>query len=121
MFQRTLKALSLLLAFASLCAGQDTRGTIFGHVVDPQTAPINEARVTVTNTDTNVATVLKTNESGYYDATLLVSGNYQVLVEAPGFNKAMRKDLVLPIGARLQVDLKLEVGGVSETVTVSGG
>lgn len=63
-------ALLPLLCFAALSWGQDTRGTIFGHVVDPQSAPVADARVTVTDTDTNVVTTLKTNESGYYDASL---------------------------------------------------
>jgi len=110
-----------LAVLACSAWGQETRGTIFGHVVDSQASAVAGARVEVINTDTNVATERKTNESGFYDATLLVSGNYQVVVEAAGFSKAIRKGLVLPIGTSLQVDLRLEVGAVSETVTVSGG
>src|SRR5215472_17565083 len=110
-----------LAVLACSAWGQETRGTIFGHVVDSQASAVAGARVEVINTDTNVATERKTNESGFYDATLLVSGNYQVVVEATGFSKAIRKGLVLPIGTSLQVDLRLEVGAVSETVTVSGG
>ena len=117
-----LRPLLVFTLFAASSAwGQDTRGAIFGHVVDPHASAIPDAHVVVTNTDTNVSTELKTNDSGYYDANLLVSGNYQVAVEAAGFSKAIRKGLVLPIGTRLQVDIRLEVGVVSETVTVSGG
>jgi len=118
---RTRLLVALAATIPLVAWGQETRGAIFGRVMDPQAQSIANAQVTVTNTDTNVATGLRTNESGFYDATLLISGNYQVMVEATGFNKAIRKDLVLPIGTRLQVDMRLDVGGVTETVTVSGG
>ncbi len=114
-------ALTTCLLMAVPALGQETRGAIFGRLMDAQSAAISNAKVVVTNTATNVATELKTNEKGFYEADLLVSGNYQVSAEAAGFNKMLRKGLVLPIGTRLQVDLHMEIGAVSDTVTVSGG
>jgi hypothetical protein len=121
MIQAALRMALCAAVLTAMAWGQETRGAISGHVTDPQATAVAGARVVVTNTDTNVSTDLKTNDSGFYEATLLVSGNYQVMVEATGFNKAIRKQLVLPIGTRLQVDMRLEVGAVTETVTVSGG
>src|SRR5689334_3210756 len=98
---------------------QDTRGKISGTVTDPQAAPIVGAAVTVTNTDTNVSTPLSTNESGYYEAPLLIPGGYRVTVEAPGFKKTVRSNLVLAMREEIRADIQLEVGAVSESITIT--
>src|SRR5512138_2033260 len=99
--------------------GQETRGSIFGRVYDPSAAAIAGAAITVKNLDTNVVTELKSNEAGHYEAPLLVPGNYQVAVNTAGFKKSLREGIILPVGSRLEVDFKMELGGVSDTVTVS--
>src|SRR5437870_12405495 len=109
----------LVFVFASamgLC-GQDTRGKISGTITDPQGAQIVGAAVTLTNADTNVSTPLTTNESGYYEAPLLIPGGYRVTVEAPGFKKTVRSNLVLTMREQIRVDIGLEVGAVSESIT----
>ena len=116
--RRDLCLFSALLLFCNAALSQETRGGIFGHLSDSSSAAVAGARVTVTNTDTNVATTLLTNDAGYYDAPLLVTGNYRVTVDAPGFKKAEQPPFPLPVGSRLEVNFKLEVGGVSDTVTV---
>ena len=98
---------------------QDTRGKISGTIIDPQGAQIVGASVTLTNTDTNVSTPLTTNESGYYEAPLLIPGGYRVIVEAPGFKKTVRSNLVLTMREQLRVDIALEVGAVSESITIT--
>lgn len=75
------KLICLLIAAAALACGQETRGTIFGRVLDPQNAAVVGAAVTVTNVDTNAATRLRSNETGYFEANLLIPGNYQVTAE----------------------------------------
>ncbi len=100
--------------------GQETRGMIFGRVVDPSGSPVVNAGVTVRNTGTNIATRLQTNATGYYEANLLLTGAYEVTAEAAGFKKSVRSGIPLSIGARLQVDLQLEIGAVTDSVTVSG-
>ena len=78
----------LLFAYAAILAlplsGQETRGMIFGRVVDPSGSPIANAGVTVRNTATNVATQLQTNSTGYYEANLMLSGAYEVTAESAG-------------------------------------
>src|SRR5262249_463527 len=74
---------------------------------------------TVLNTDTNIATSLSTNETGYYEASLLLPGNYQVTAESTGFRTYIRKGVVLQVSSRVEIDVRLEAGAVSESVTVT--
>ncbi len=91
---------------------------IFGRVLDPQGSPAAGARVVVTDVDTNTSTPLTTNETGYYEASLLLPGNYQVAAEAAGFRRSIRKGIVLPVASRIEINLSLELGAVTESVTV---
>jgi hypothetical protein len=117
-FRVILSMLALLLP-ASPLAGQETRSMIFGRVVDPQSSAVAGAKVVVSNTDTNVAFTLTTNETGYYEANLLIPGNYQVTAEAPGFKKWVRARIELPVSTRLQINVQLELGAITETVSVT--
>jgi hypothetical protein len=111
-----------ILVFALMpyyLAGQDTRGTISGTVNDPQGASIAGAAVQVTNTGTGATAKLVTNASGYYEAPLLLPGGYSVSVESSGFKKFLRSGITLGIGEQLQVNLLLEVGGTTESVTIT--
>ena len=92
---------------------------ISGTVTDPQGAHIVGATVVVTNTGTNVSTQLTTNDEGFYTAPLLLAGQYQVTVEAPGFKKTVRSNLVLTMRDQLRIDLQMEVGGVNESITIT--
>src|SRR5215471_10052367 len=113
----------LLVAFFALgiwgAQAQDIRGTISGTVTDPQGTSIVDAVVVVTNTDTNVSTTLTTNSSGFYEAPLLLAGPYQVTVEARGFKKAVRPNLILAMRGQLKIDMQLEVGSLSDSITIS--
>ena len=91
---------------------------IYGRAIDPQIASIAGASIKVTNTDTNVTVSLRTNETGYYEAALLLPGNYRVTAEAPGFRTSIRQGIALSVGNRVEIDLKLEIGGVADSVTV---
>lgn len=111
-----------LLWIATLLVGmalaQETRSVIHGRVLDPQGTPIPGAKVVVTNTDTNTSSALTTNDTGYYEAPLLLPGAYQVQVEAQGFRTAIRKGIVLTVATRAEVEMRLELGSLSESVTV---
>src|SRR5215469_11426457 len=99
--------------------GQETRSTIFGRVTDPQGAAIVAAAVVITNVDTNVTTTRTTNESGYYEAELLLPGNYGISAEAPGFKKSVQSGVVLPLSTRIEINMSLQLGAASETVQVT--
>jgi hypothetical protein len=111
-------ALFCLFLSPSMAFAQETHGYIGGRVADPSAVPIAGCPVTVTNVDTNASTRVTTNASGYYEANLLPPGNYEVAAKAEGFKQAVRKGIVLVVGARVEIDLKLELGAVSESVSV---
>jgi len=109
---------ALAMASASMYA-QEARGSISGRVTDPSGAIVPSATVTVTNTATNSARRLTTNDTGYYEANLLEPSSYTVSVEAQGFKKSLRSGITLNVSARIEIDMVLEVGGVTETVEVT--
>ncbi len=109
----------LTFLYASVLYGQDTRGMIYGTVVDPSSSAVASAKITVTNTETNVTQRYQTNSTGYYEASLLIAGKYRLTVEATGFKKAVREGVDLPVGSRLQVDFTLQLGDVSESVSIT--
>ena len=75
--------------------------------------------MTITNTATGVSRNLSTNAAGDYNAPNLEPGPYMVTAQAASFKKAQRTGLQLEVAKDIRVDLKLEPGAVSETVTVS--
>ena len=110
-------ALLLSSVIALPASAQETRGNISGTVQDA-TGVIPGATVTVTNVDTKQTQRLTTNSSGYFEAPLLNPGNYQVTVEMPSF-KTMSQTIVLAVGQAVSLNLKLEVGPVTERVDVT--
>lgn len=107
-----------LTAALSIAHAQETRGSITGKVIDPQGAVVPGATVVVTNTETNASSRTVTNQTGYFEVALLVPGPYSVTAEAAGFKRLTRTGLELSIGGRLDIELQLQVGQVSETVEV---
>ena len=105
--------LSAAAAFA-----QDSRGAIAGRVADAQDAGIPHARVTITNVDTSVDTRLETSDRGTYLAPLLIPGNYRIAAECQGFRRFSRGGITVSINDNLQIDIKLEVGEVTQTIDV---
>lgn len=117
---RTLYLIAIILTVASLNANaQDARGTISGVVTEQSGAAVPGAQVVVTNTETNVAQTVTTNESGVYTALYLISGNYRVEVSSPNFKKLQRENVQIRVGDKLTLDLQLEVGSVDATVVVT--
>src|SRR3989441_2614999 len=111
----TLIGLGLIVASAN---AQEFRGSITGRVTDPSGAAVPGAQVTVTNTATNVAASVTTNDAGVSTALYLAPGRYTVAVEKQGFKKLLRT-IEVRVSDKLTLDLPLEVGSVSESVTVT--
>ena len=112
----------IALAF-SLCVlsvfGQQDVGSIAGTVTDSSGAAVPNAAVSITNSETNVLVrKLTTSGEGQYSAPLLPVGRYSIKVEAPSFKAAVRENIVLHVSDALTIDFKLEVGDVTQTVTV---
>src|SRR4051812_7438628 len=98
---------------------QDFRGGVVGKVTDESGAVLPGVTVSATSRDTNVNSTVVTNESGAYTLLYLTPGPYRVSAELQGFKKVQRDNVDVRVGDRLEIDFKLEVGGVTEVVTVS--
>jgi len=110
---------SFSLLFASSAFAQSTTGMILGTVYDSSGASVAGATVTITNSDQNVVVrSLTTDESGQFVAPQLPVGRYSVSAELKGFKKVVRTGLVLNVSDKLGVNLTLEAGAVTDTVTV---
>ncbi len=97
---------------------QETRGNING-VVQDQGGVIPGAMVRVTNTNTSQTQQLVTNASGYFEALLLNPGTYAVRVELQGFKTLTQIGISLAVGQTLSLSLKLDVGQISEEISVT--
>ena len=98
--------------------GQQDSGTILGTIRDAQDAVVTSAEVTIQNVDTGVAKKTRVTSTGQYSVPFLVPGNYSVTASAPGFKKTVRTGIRLRVADQLVIDVKVEVGAVSESVTV---
>jgi hypothetical protein len=124
----TTKKLRLIAGFvlAAICMlvpamvqAQELRGKITGRVTDASGAVIPGATVKVTDVARSVTTTLTTNEEGLFDAPYLLPGTYQVAVEIPGFKKALEDNVQVAINDTRVLNIKLDVGTVTETVSVT--
>ena len=111
--------MGIVVVGAGLAAAQDFRGTIEGTVTDSTGGVLPGVTVTVTNTATAVQQDVVTDESGRYRVLYLNPGSYSVAAELSGFKKFVRIDNEVRVGDVIRVDVVLEAGGVSETVSVT--
>jgi hypothetical protein len=113
---------SILIVYLPLhfAIGQDVRGSLKGSVSDPADSVVPGATVSLTNVDTNVTTQVTTNAEGLYSFTYLSPGKYSLKVEAPNYKTLIRDNFEIHVQDQLTLDLKLEVGQVSEVVNVTG-
>lgn len=111
----------ICLVFSAFCFayGQQTTGTMVGAVTDSSGSSVATATVEVTNTATNAKRVVRTDATGYYSVVFLPSGRYSVTASATGFNQSKANDVSLDVGQTARLDFRLEVGDVSQTVTVA--
>lgn len=115
----------LVAAFAFLCLvaenahAQAVSGSITGFVTDQSGATIPNANISVTNTNTGVVTKLSTDAAGLYNATRIPPGTYSVAVEAPGFKRAVQENITVQVDATQRIDIKLELGEITQQVTVT--
>ncbi len=120
-FGLRLTVLALALAAAAgLALAQESRAVVTGRVLDPQGAVIPGARVEAKNLETNVVTAVSTNESGIYVTPPLNPGRYSLTISASGFRTLVQSEVELRAADRRQIDFTLQLGAISETVTVTG-
>src|SRR5258708_4065617 len=107
------------LFLASSSGWAQVTAAISGKVEDSSGAAVGGAMVTVKNVETGVTRTVTTDETGTYRALSLPVGQQEVRAEKAGFRAAVRTGINLVVGQEAVVDLKLDVGQVSQEVTVS--
>ncbi len=110
---------ALLLGLALRASAQVTTANVVGTVTDNTGAVLANAKVTVTNTGTNNARTVTTDDSGAYTVNLLSIGIYSVKVEATGSKGFAVTGITLVGGDRTRVDAKMEIGATTETVNIT--
>ena len=117
--RRWVSLFALVLALPVAARAQVTSADIVGRVTDATGAVLPGATVTIENVGTHEIRTLPTNASGEYVFTLLPIGAYTVKIELQGFG-TQNSRVPLSAGDRARVDAKLQLGAVTEQITVTG-
>src|SRR6185369_8675616 len=112
--------LTVLLLATVPVFGQTTRGSLAGVVTDPKEAAIVGATVVLKNSATGEDYKATTNAQGAFQFPSLSPGKYSATVEAPGFKRTEVTEITIEVSQPAKVDISLEVGAVTEQVTVTG-
>jgi hypothetical protein len=108
----------LLIMIPFVSRGQAVSGTILGSVQDSSGAPVPGAPVTIVNSETGLTRTAATDSAGEYAVPSLPPGTYSASATVKGFKKVSLSGIRLNVDQKARVDLKLEVGDVSESVQV---
>jgi hypothetical protein len=109
----------LLLFSAAGLRAQTTNGSIQGTVTDPSGAPVGGANVTGRNLNTGLSVATVTSDAGLYSLANMPPGRYSVTVDGPNMKSYVREGVTVQTGSTVALDIQMQLGGVSENVTVS--
>jgi hypothetical protein len=110
---------ALLFCFDGTLSAQQVFGSIVGAVTDPSGGALNGAKVTITDTQKGTKFEVETNESGNYTKGQLIPGQYQVTIEAAGFQKTVSNPITVQVDAVARFDVAMQVGNVTQEVEVT--
>ncbi|HLJ86898.1 MAG TPA: TonB-dependent receptor [Candidatus Angelobacter sp.] len=111
--------LPTLLALAAGLHAQTSTAALTGTIHDASNALVSKAVVTLANPETGVSRSAESDGQGRYNFSNVEPGRYELRVEHAGFRKTVQKDVVLAVGGSASLDLVLQVGAVTESVTVT--
>jgi len=117
--RRASLAATFLMAAAIAAFGQTPTGRINGAVTDPSGAVVPAAQVEAVNAATGTRTTGVSNESGIYQLNFLNPGRYDLTATAGGFRKYVRRDVIVETGGVMTIDVTMQLGEATESVTVS--
>jgi hypothetical protein len=110
----------VILFLCSLAAyGQGDRGTLTGTVSDPAGAVVANVALNVRNVETGADYQTASTDTGNYTLPQLPAGTYELTATASGFKKFVRQNIALQVAQTLRLDVPLEIGAASESVTVT--
>jgi hypothetical protein len=112
---------SMVVLLSGRLASQSTSGSIKGTVSDTSGAAISSVEVQARNLGTSIGTSARTNAEGTFTFVTLPTGTYDVSAESAGFKRSIVRGVVVDVGITARVDIRLQLGSVSETVEVAGG
>src|ERR1700676_3653178 len=119
---RAMHAMCLSIGVFLVCVplfSQGNQGRITGTVTDKSGGVVAGATVTVKDVQRGVARTLTTGDSGEYNAPNLLPGTYAIRAEAKGFRAIEQQNILLEVGKEVRVDLSLQPGEVSQTITIT--
>src|SRR6266571_6366593 len=117
---KTLKLLLGVFVCTTIGFAQLTTGTISGTVTDSTGAVVPGVNVTLKSVEKGINRTVKTDEGGRYRAPELALGSYEITAEAPGFETVVRSGITLTVGREAVVDFTLQVGTITDKITVTG-
>ncbi len=113
-----MRYLCLLTGCAVLLSAQSFQGSLRGRVTDPNGAAVPLVKITLTDEGTSLARATITSDVGEYAFAAVNPATYTITAESPGFSVATRKGVVVSTQTAVTVDMKLDLGSVSEQVNV---
>src|SRR6266852_1792709 len=116
-----LAVLVLILCNPLPSPAQTETATLSGRVSDPQGKNVPGAEVEITNVDTGIKTSTTTNDDGLYVIPNLRPGRYRVTIRKDGFKEIVKPDVILHVQDTVALNFAMEVGSVTQSVTVAGG
>jgi len=116
---RTFMGLACLLLITIATFGQSDRGTITGTVSDPAGAIVAGAKVEARSVATSTAYEVASTDTGNFTLSQLPAGTYEMTVTVAGFKRFVRQNITVQVAGTVRIDVPLEVGATSESVTVT--
>ena len=110
-----------LVVFVGAAHSQTTEATVTGQITDQSGRVVAGAKVELTNVNTNVVHAAETNDEGIYRLVTLQPGIYRANVTKEGFKGIVKGDIELQVQDQVSINFTLQLGSVSQTVTVAGG
>src|SRR5258708_7063572 len=114
-----LLAVIVALLLTTNIFAQQVFGSIYGTVTDASGSAVPNAKITITDQNKGTKTEVTSNESGNYSKGNLIPGTYMVDVEAPGFRKAVSRDITVNVDQAARVDVGMQVGEVTQEIEVT--
>ena len=116
------KSVAFLLtavAAATLCYGQETRGTITGRVTDTTGSFVAAVEIKASNVETGTVIRAKSNDQGNFTIPYLAAGRYNVTADLTGFKTVLRPNIEVRVSDVISLDIQLQVGNVTDVMEVT--
>ena len=119
-FAHTIAAFLFAALLILPSSAQTVTGTLSGTITDAAGAVIPGAQVTAKTAETGLSRAVTTNSDGFYNMPFLPLGDYQLTVDAKGFQKTVKQKVVVELNKNTVSDFKLDVAGSNVEVTITG-